>query len=168
MGSALQRILSAVTVTHHISSCWMSLLQEGAGSVENHQSTKTLRWSLGGCWLSISSRFEFGTYRHEHSVSHFTSSTASVTVSGVSGAAAIRENKVSENLGICSLNRTMDWIGLDSCSLINLQCWSNKLNRDNKHHQTKTSCLSLFKSCFLASGGAYSLEFQELKSHAEH
>jgi len=87
--------------------------------VEIHQSTKTLKRSLGGYWLSISSRFEFGTNRHEHSVSHFTSSSASVTVSGVSGAAAIREKKVSETLGIWSLDRTMYWIGLDSCSLIN-------------------------------------------------
>jgi len=93
MGSALQRILSAITVTHHISSCWMSLLQEGAGSVEIHQSTKTLWRSLGGYWLSISSRFESGTHRQIHSNFHSTSFTASVTASGVSATPTIRENR---------------------------------------------------------------------------
>ena len=72
----------------------MSLLQEGAGLVKNHQSTKPFLWALGGYWTLISSRLESGTHRHPHSLFKSTSFTACVTVSGVSGAAADRESRV--------------------------------------------------------------------------
>ena len=71
----------------------MSSLQEGAGLVVNHQSTNTLPWPSDGEWARISSHFEGGTRRYQHRSSHFTTITASVTVSGVSGAAAVRENR---------------------------------------------------------------------------
>ena len=88
IGSALLRILSAARVSSNQSSPRISLLQEGAGSVNNHHSANNFLCSLFGCF-SMLTLLDCGMYRQSHSRLQCTPSIDFVTFSNVRGVAAI-------------------------------------------------------------------------------
>ena len=89
IGSALFRILSAARVSSHQSIPRIRLLQEGAGSVNNHHSASNFLCSLFGCF-SMLTLLDCGIYRQSHSRIQCTPSIDFVTFSNVRGVAAIK------------------------------------------------------------------------------